>query len=156
MNKDVKSLVAVYEDIPELYNLQKIAFESEAEMIGSRKVPTLQETREDFTNDFANWNVLKLVNNSNLIVGAIRYKKDNDKIEMGRLMVHPDYRKKGLAQLLLNAVDKLFPIEVKELYTCTKSWINIALYKKMGYVFHQEFTENDGLTYVYMRKTYTK
>lgn len=33
-------------DIPELYRLQLLAFESEAAMIGSRDVPALQETEE--------------------------------------------------------------------------------------------------------------
>ena len=48
-------------------------------------------------------------------------------------MVHPEYRHRGLAQQLLAEVDHTYPDKIKELYTCTKSWINIRLYEKMGY-----------------------
>ena len=39
----MKIIQADRNDIPELYRLQLLAFESEAEMIGSRDVPALQE-----------------------------------------------------------------------------------------------------------------
>ena len=42
-------------DVPKLYQLQLLAFESEAAMIGSRDVPALQETEEEARRDFANW-----------------------------------------------------------------------------------------------------
>ena len=50
----MKIIHAEITDIPMLYQLQLIAFESEAEMIGSRDVPALQETEEnqlDFLNE---------------------------------------------------------------------------------------------------------
>ena len=40
-------------DISELYRLQLLAFESEAEMIGSRDVPALQEAEEENARDFS-------------------------------------------------------------------------------------------------------
>lgn len=45
---------AKVQDIPEIYQLQLLAFESEAAMIGSRDVPALQETEEVFRRDFSN------------------------------------------------------------------------------------------------------
>ena len=139
-------------DIPALYDLQLLAFESEAEMIGSRDVPALLESREHHQNDFSNWVTLKLLNDSDEIIGAIRYRRSGDVIEIGRLMVHPDFRQQGLAQRMLAEVDKACPQETKELYTCTKSWINIRLYEKTGYKAFNEVTENSGLSFVYMRK----
>ena len=67
-------------------------------------------------------------------------------------MTHPQYRRQGLAKKLLAAVDTMYPNETKELYTCTKSVTNICLYEKMGYKRAEEFTEDTGLTFVYMRK----
>ena len=139
-------------DIPALYDLQLLAFESEAEMIGSRDVPALLESREHHQNDFSNWVTLKLLNDSDEIIGAIRYRRSGDVIEIGRLMVHPDFRQQGLAQRMLAEVDKACPQETKELYTCTKSWINIRLYEKTGSKAFKEVTENSGLSFVYMRK----
>ena len=143
---------ATADDIGELYELQLIAFESEAEMIGSREVPALQESIEDNAADFINWQVLKLTNEDNKIIAAIRYRVNDDIVEIGRVMTHPDYRLQGLAQLLLEEVDKAYPDNTKELYTCTKSWTNIRLYQKMGYKNHKEVDGDKGLSFVYMRK----
>ena len=149
----IKFVKADVNDIPQLYDLQLLAFESEAEMIGSRDVPALLESREHHREDFPNWNTWKLVEDQGKIVGAIRYRKSGELIDVGRLMVHPDHRQQGLAQRMLAEVDKAFPCEVKELYTCTKSWINICLYEKMGYRAVKEVTEDSGLSLVYMRKS---
>ena len=143
---------ATEQDIPALYELQLLAFESEAEMIGSRDVPALLESREHHRQDFPNWTTMKLVNDEGRIVGAIRYRPDGEIIDVGRLMVHPDYRHRGLAQQMLAEVDRACPDTIRELYTCTKSWINIRLYDKMGYHPVKEVTENSGLSFVYMRK----
>ena len=148
----MKLIPATEQNIPELYDLQLLAFESEAEMIGSRDVPALMESREHHREDFSNWTTLKLVNDAGEIVGAIRYRPDGELIDVGRLMVHPEYRHQGLAQMMLEEVDRACPDKVRELYTCTKSWINIRLYTKMGYTAVKEVTENSGLSFVYMRK----
>ncbi len=148
----MKMMQAAAADITELYKLQLLSFESEAEMIGSRSVPALLETEEEHRQDFHNWHTLKLVNDAGAIIGAIRYRKTDDIIEVGRLMVHPAYRHQGLAQQMLTEIDKAYPHTTKELYTCTKSWINIRLYRKMGYIAVKEHTEESGLSFVYMRK----
>lgn len=148
----MKILPAVAADAAALYKLQLLAFESEAEMIGSRSVPALMETEEEHIQDFPNWHTLKMVNDAGDIIGAIRYRKAGDMIDVGRLMVHPAYRHQGLAQQMLTEVDKAYPHTTKELYTCTKSWINIRLYQKMGYTAVKEQTEESGLSFVYMRK----
>lgn len=148
----MKVIPAEITDIPKLYQLQLIAFESEAEMIGSRDVPALQETEEENRRDFENWNTLKMENDERKIIGSIRYKQSDGYIDVGRLMIHPDYRHRGLAQILLLEVDYLCPKEIKELYTCTKSWSNIKLYEKMGYKPYKEHTDASGLSFVHMRK----
>ena len=130
-------------DIPELYQLQLLAFESEAEMIESRDVPALQETEKENCKDFSNWTTLKLEEDDGKIIGAIRYRRNSDFVEVGRLMVHPNYRRCGLAQILLSEVDSECAGERNELYTCTKSWSNILLYEKMGYKAYKEHTEED-------------
>ena len=93
-----------------------------------------------------------MLSDTGKIIGAIRYRKEDEIIEVGRLMVHPEYRHRGLAQQLLAEVDHTYPDKIKELYTCTKSWINIRLYEKMGYRSFKELKEESGLSFVYMRK----
>lgn len=102
--------------------------------------------------DLKNWNTLKLENDNGKIIGAVRYRQSDGFIDVGRLMIHPDYRHRGLAQILLSEVDHLCPKEIKELYTCTKSWSNIQLYEKMGYKPLKKNTDVSGLSFVHMRK----
>ena len=67
-------------------------------------------------------------------------------------MIHPSYRRRGLAKRLLREVDTMCPNQRKELYTCTKSKSNIDLYRKMGYMAYKTHTEIDGQTFVDMKK----
>ena len=48
-------------------------------------------------------------------------------------MVAQEYRNRGVAIGLMTAVEELTQAKAVELYTCTKSYININLYEKLGY-----------------------
>lgn len=148
----MKITQAERKDASQLYALQLLCFESEAEMIGSRDIPALQETPQEHQKDFENWTVLKLEDDFGKIIGSIRYRKNGEIVEVGRLMIHPSYRRQGLAKRLLHEVDTMCPNQRKELYTCTKSKSNIDLYRKMGYTAYKTHTEIDGLTFVDMKK----
>ncbi|MCR5758401.1 MAG: GNAT family N-acetyltransferase [Selenomonas sp.] len=139
-------------DIQELYALQLLSFESSAQLVGSRALPALMETLEEIERDFEQWTVLKMMNEAGEIIGAIRYRLLHDVVELGRLMIHPEYRAQGRAKRLLMAVEEEHPDKIKELYTCTKNWLNIQLYDKMGYRPTKEVEHPSGLSFVYMRK----
>ena len=62
--------IAKEKDIRELFDLQLRAFESEAEMIGSRNVPALMESLEENRADFRNWTVLVKRNDEGRIIGS--------------------------------------------------------------------------------------
>lgn len=142
-------------DIDELYRLQLLAFESEAEMIGSRAVPALSESFDEAVSDFENWNVFKTVNKNGKIIGSIRCRIRDDVVEISRLMVHPEYRCRGIGRNLLKGIEKQFPGKILELYTCTRSISNIRLYEYVGYQAYKEELGNQGLSFVYMRKLST-
>ena len=144
--------IAEKKDIKELYKLQLRAFESEAEMIGSRNIPALMESYEDNVRDFDKWIVLIKRNNNGNIIAAVRYRKIFSYIEIGRVMVDPDYRNQGLAIELMLAVEEHSAGKVFELYTCTKSYININLYEKLGYQTYKEEQGERDLSFAYMRK----
>ena len=67
-------------------------------------------------------------------------------------MLNPEYQRQGLVQWMLREADRMYPQTTKELYTSTKSWINIKLYERMGYRIYEEHFEPGGLSFVYMRK----
>ncbi len=145
--------IAGRRDIRELYDLQLLAFESEAEMIGSRNVPALMETFAHSRADFDNWTVLLRRDGAGRIIGAVRYRKTDDCVEIGRLMVAPDARRQGVASELMRAVETRTQERTFELYTCTKSWINLRLYEKLGYRTYKEERGEHDLSFAYMRKT---
>ena len=68
-------------------------------------------------------------------------------------MVAPEWRKRGIATGLMTAVEELTQAKILELYTCTKSYINISLYKKLGYKVYKTVEGDRDLSFAYMRKT---
>lgn len=131
---------ATESDILDLYRLQLLSFESEAEMIGSRMVPALMESKEDYNDAFNQWHTYKMVDDAGRVIGGIRYQYDDGVVEVGRLMVHPDYRQQGLARKLLAFVDEQCSQDRRVLYT------------KMGYKAVREIQDDTGLSFVYMEK----
>ena len=151
MNKEYE--IAKENDIKELFDLQLRAFESEAEMIGSRNVPALMESYEENASDFRNWTVLVKRDDPDRIIGAVRFRNKGDHIEIGRVMVDQEFRNQGVAIGLMSAVEELTEAKVFELYTCTKSYININLYEKLGYKIYEIRQGDKDLSFAYMRKT---
>lgn len=147
----MKILPAESSDIPALYRLQLLAFESEAEMIGSRAVPALQETEEEHRADFSNWHTLKLETDTGRMIGAIRYKRNGGTIEVGRLMIHPDYRRQGLARKLLSAVDTAAPAPQSAVHLY-KNLDQSPPLRKMGCRPYKEHQDSGGLSFVHLRK----
>ena len=144
--------IAKEKDIKELFDLQLRAFESEAEMIGSRNVPALLESFEENETDFGSWTVLVKREEFGGIIGAVRFREEDDHIEIGRLMVDPEFRNHGIAIELMTAVEDYSRAKRFELYTCTKSYININLYEKLGYRIYKVEQGGRDLSFAYMRK----
>ncbi|MFG4001420.1 GNAT family N-acetyltransferase [Flavobacterium aquidurense] len=93
-----------------------------------------------FYNQFNKTNSIKHVivfyeNNSAVGCGAFR-EKENDTVEIKRMFVHPDYRKKGIASALLSALE-IWAAEENYNYTILETGKKqpeaINLYQKQGY-----------------------
>ncbi len=50
------------------------------------------ESEEEFNATFTQWHTYKLVDDGGRIIGGIRYQYDDGVVEVGRLMVHPNYQ----------------------------------------------------------------
>ena len=122
-------------------------------MIGSRNVPAIMESYEENEADFRNWTVLLRRDDSGRIIGAVRFRRDNGHVEIGRVMVDQDFRNQGIAIGLMTAVEELTRAKIFDLYTCTKSYININLYEKLGYRIYKVEQGDRDLSFAYMRKT---
>jgi len=136
---------AVYEDLSEILDLQKLAYQSEAKLINDYSIQPLTQTLTEIQNEFNKNNtvvVLKLINNENKrIIGSVRAYEEKTRVYIGKLIVHPDFQNKGLGTRLLNEIETYFPNKIFELFTSSKSEKNLNIYKKNGY---KEFKRKKG------------
>ena len=138
-------------DLKEILQLQYIAYQSEADLFGSRDIPPLKQTLDEVIVEWNSGTILKMADN-NTIIGSVRAKESGGTVYIGKLMVHPDYRHKGYGTMLLSEIEKCFPDKRYELFTSTRSLDNIRLYQKLGYTIFARKVVNDELEFVYMEK----
>ncbi|MBQ3366414.1 MAG: GNAT family N-acetyltransferase [Acidaminococcaceae bacterium] len=139
------------EDLQEILQLQYLSYQSEAALFGSRDIPPLKQTLDEVIAEYNNGIVLKMTVDD-VIVGSIRAKERNGTVYIGKLMVHPDYRRNGYGTKLLTEIEKYFPDKRYELFTSTRSTDNIRLYRNLGYKMFDRKAVTDELQFVYMEK----
>ena len=143
---------ATENDLPDILDLQYLAYQSEAALFGSKDIPPLKQTLDELTDEFNNGVILKLMTEDNTIIGSVRANLKDETAYIGKLMVHPDYRHKGFGSKLLTEIENYFPKTRYELFTSTKSLDNIRLYQNNGYEIFDQKEINDELVFVYMQK----
>lgn len=139
-------------DLQEILQLQYLAYQSEAELFGSRDIPPLKQTLDEVLEEFRSGIILKMVDDKNAIIGSVRAQERDGTVYIGKLMVHPEHRHKGYGTMLLSEIEKCFPDKRYELFTSTRSLDNIRLYQKLGYTIFARKAVNDELEFVYMEK----
>lgn len=146
-------LEATVKDLPEILALQKLAYQSEAEIYGDFSIPPLTQTLESLGEDFARQVMLKAVDEGGGIVGSVRAHEKDGTCFIGRVFVHPDAQNRGLGTRLMAELEARFPGAKRfELFTGEKSLRNLHFYQKLGYrPFKREFV-HDGLAFIYLEK----
>lgn len=151
-NSRISIKKAQFEDLEEILTLQYLSYQSEADLVGTNDIPPLKQTISEVIDEYKCGTILKMVAENNVIIGSVRAKKVDGTVHIGKLMVHPDYRGKGLGTKLLIEIEQYFPDSRYELFTSTKSVDNIRLYQKLGYKIFSEKVLDCGLVFVYMEK----
>jgi RimJ/RimL family protein N-acetyltransferase len=147
----VEIIKAINEDLPEILNLQKLAYSSEAKLLNDYSIQSLKQTLNELNNEFKNNIILKLINN-NKIIGSIRSYEKNGRVYIGKLIVHPDYQNKGFGTKLLKTIETYHENKTFELYTSSKSERNLYLYKKNGYKEFKRERTAEEYDFVYLEK----
>ena len=152
--KDIKVRIekAQIDDLQEILTLQYLSYQSEAALFGTNDIPPLRQTLNEVIDEYKVGVILKMVDEDDVIIGSVRAKESNETVSIGKLMVHPDYRRKGYGTKLLSEIEQYFPNRRYELFTSTRSVNNIRLYQKFGYRIICEKAVNHELTFVYMEK----
>lgn len=138
-------------DLNEILDLQYQAYRSEAALLNNSDIPPLKQTLADLQAEFVNQSFLKAVDDG-AIVGSVRYFAEDDTVYIGKLIVKPDFQRRGIGTKLLLEVEKLCPGKRYELFTSNKSLKNISLYERLGYKIFAEKLVAKDLTFVYLEK----
>ena len=151
----MKIIKAALEDLPIILKLQKLAYISEAKIHNNYSIQPLVQTLEEVEKEFEKCIILKLLDEQQKIIGSIRAYEENNRVYIGKLIVHPDYQNKGLGSSLLKTIEEMYPNKSFELFTSSKSDKNLWLYKKNGYRKYKRQSTPDGMEFVYLEKLTT-
>jgi ribosomal protein S18 acetylase RimI-like enzyme len=120
-------------DAAAILGLQKLAFQSEAALYGDWTIPPLVQTLDEITAEFGEKTFLKACMDGRL-VGSVRAGQRGEICHIGRLIVHPEFQRRGVGSRLMAAVEAEFPTAARfELGTGSRSEGNIRLYERLGY-----------------------
>ena len=143
---------AAVQDAAEILALQKLAYQSEAELYDDYTIPPLTQTLEEIEAAFKRQVFLKIAVEGR-IIGSVRAHAKEGTCYIGRLIVHPDCQNQGIGTGLMREIENRFE-EAKryELFTGDRSERNLYLYSKLGYKpFRQERLTN-RVVLVFMEK----
>jgi ribosomal protein S18 acetylase RimI-like enzyme len=143
---------ATLSDAEEILSLQKLAYQSEAEIYNDFNIPPLVQTLEEIKKDFGIQFLLKAVMDEKIIASVRAYTKEGT-CYIGRLIVHPDFQNQGIGTKLMVEIEKIFSTCQRfELFTGARSERNLYLYQKLGYKIFKTAKITDQTTIVYLEK----
>lgn len=147
---------SLYENLDEILILQKLVYQSEAEICNDYEIPPLTQTLEGIREDYKNQIILKAVTDRK-IIGSIRAYEKDKVCYIGRLIVHPDYQNKGIGKILMKNIEKHFyKCSTYSLFTGKNSLKNLYFYNSLGYQQTKEKKVNEKLIFIYLEKVITK
>ena len=142
---------AEMEDLEEILALQKLAYQSEAELNNDFTIPPLTQTSEEIRAEFGRALFLKVVQDERIIGSVRAYEKDGT-CYIGKLIVHPAYQNQGVGSSLMRAIEDSFNCKRFELFTSQRSERNLYLYVKLGYREFKQVVLNEKVTLIFLEK----
>ncbi len=140
------------EDAPEILALQKLAYQSEAELYKDFSLSPLRQTLEEMTQDLSRMTFLKAVMDGK-IVGSVRAYQEGDSCYISRLIVHPVYQNQGIGHKLMQQIEAAFPqVSRYEGFAGHKSKRNVDFYQRLGYVRFKREKISEKRERIYLEK----
>lgn len=148
-----KILRAAAADLQDILDLQYLAYQSEALLLGKQDIPPLQQSLTEVQQEFEQGVILKLIEPATgALIGSVRAQKQGNSVYVGKLMVHPAYQQQGLGNSLLHEIEENVVGARYELFTSSRSVQNLRLYERAGYRRFKEQQLGAGLTLVFLEK----
>lgn len=143
---------ATVEDSIEILALQKLAYQSEAQIYNDWNIPPLLQTIEEIRDEFKTHMFLKAVS-EHLIVGAVRARIIGTTCHIGRLIVHPKWQNQGIGTRLVAEIEIMHQDAARfELFTGSHSIKNLHLYQKLGYHEFRRDSLSSKVELIYLKK----
>ncbi|TDW77950.1 GNAT family N-acetyltransferase [Kribbella pratensis] len=133
-SEDEQIVPATSADVAELVVLQRACWVDEAVANQTLDLPALHESAVEVEAALHEWSVW-VVRSAGRLVGSVRGKRGGEDWLIGRLMVAPDQRHRGLGQRLLAHAEAHAPGDATaiQLFTGARSTGPQALYQRAGY-----------------------
>ncbi|MEH7119574.1 GNAT family N-acetyltransferase [Neobacillus vireti] len=136
--------------LEQLFELQRTSYLIEAQLIGFYEIPPLKETVEE----------LKVCGETFLgyfdgeyLAGAISYTVEEHELTICRMVVHPSYFRKGIAQkLLIKMEEQNHAIPVLKVSTGKENSPAKNLYLKNGFKYVSDFEVMSGVLISHYKK----
>lgn len=152
MAEQVKIIRATLDDAAEILALQKLAYQSEAQIYNDWNIPPLHQTIEEIREEFKTYIFLKAVSEHS-IIGSVRARIVGNTCHIGRLIVHPEWQNRGIGTRLLTEVEVISRAVPRfELFTGSHSVKNLYLYRKLGYKDFWRESLSDRVELVHLEK----
>ncbi len=152
MAKQAAIFQATLEDAIEILDIQKLAYQSEAQIYNDWTIPPLLQTIEELRDEFDTHMFLKVVNKHS-IIGSVRAHTIGTTCHLGRLIVHPKWQNQGIGTRLIQEVEKIYRDVARfELFTGSRSIRNLHLYHKLRYQEFRRETLNNQVELIYLEK----
>ncbi|MGG4489270.1 GNAT family N-acetyltransferase [Metabacillus idriensis] len=119
-----------YSTAEKILQIQIPAYLFEAELIGFKGIPQLKETASDITGSSETFIGCMM---DNEIRGVLSYEREEEDLNICRLVVHPDYFRLGIASTLLDYLLKKNSNKRVTVSTGSKNIPAIALYQSFGF-----------------------
>ena len=139
-------------DAEEILGLQFLCYQSEAELYDDYEIPPLTQSLPDLLREYDE-SLILAARLQDEVVGSVRGHVENGTCHIGRLIVHPRLRRRGLGARLMREIEDHFATANRyELFTGHLSEDNLRLYNRLGYSEFRREVASPRLQLVYLEK----
>lgn len=156
MGMSVIISAATAQDAEQIFRLQYLCFQREAELYDNYRIDPLVQTLDAVRAEVAD-DLVFVARLGDEVVGSVHGFTDPDGSgRIGRLCVHPRLQGHGLGTRLLNAVEAALAADRAatrfRLHTGHRSESNLRLYRRAGYAQVGDVTGTDGVRLILLEK----